>query len=90
MQQYNIHGRTYTATAFADWANVSQVTMNRYLRGKTLPDGPNILAMGQVMPKVMDIMEYPENPILRKLLQVFYSFPEDKQDKILKQIEQLD
>jgi predicted transcriptional regulator len=90
IRQFMLRNRRYTVTDFAEWAGTTQPSMSRYLSGKLMPDEKNTLNMARVMPKIMDIMEYPKDSILRKVLSVYYTLPEENRQSVLERIKELE
>ena len=84
-------GRGFTIAKFAEWMGLKQPTLSRYMAGDMPPNGDNILTMARVMPKVLDILEYPDDPLLRRLLKYYFETSmidqvevQTKIDKLLK------
>ncbi len=89
IEMVKLHGRKYSDTQFAEWAHASSANMSRYLAGKIAPNPENILAMASVMPAVLDICEYPEDLILRRLLYAYFTLPEEGRKEVINHIERI-
>ncbi len=89
MEKIKIHGRKYSDSEFAQWADVPGANMSRYLTAKMVPRPGNILSMARVMPRVMDICEYPEDLVLRRLLFAYFTSTLENREEVIDNVEKI-